>query len=705
MKITIQRIVMILLFTGFIFSATAQELEVTGTVYASKDCSPLPTTIVKVKGQNKCVVSDSKGNYRLKAQKGDVLEFSYLGFETFEKEVSDAKIDIFLTEKDNALISPPIFTTESGTVNGIIYDAADKSVIIGAKVRVIETNSSTISDSNGAYWLKADKGQTIEVSYVGYATQKIKVKKAITDVFLKQDVELLEEVVVGFGTQAKSMMVGSAISTRNVFHRRPSIIKPSYPREMSSEEYESFKENRFLSAVQNPLSTFSLDVDGASYANIRRMINQGVMPDKDAVRVEEMINYFSYNYPQPKGEHPINIVTEKAVCPWNSKHHVVRIGVKAREIPSETLPPSNFVFLIDVSGSMFGPNRLPLVKSSMKLLVNNLRAKDRVAIVTYAGSAGEALPSTSGTNKQKIIEASDNLKAGGSTAGGAGIQLAYKIAEKNFVKGGNNRVILCTDGDFNVGVSSSDQLESLIETKRKSDVLLTVLGYGMGNYKDNKLQTLAQKGNGNHAYIDNLQEANKVLVNEFGGTMYAVAKDVKLQVEFNPNFVNAYRLIGYETRLLNDEDFNDDTKDAGELGAGHTVTALYEIVPVGVDMPMGSVDKLKYQQTKSDASLPKFIDSKELLTVKLRYKKPDENLSRKLEVPVLANNAKLNVSPDFNFAMAVAMFGQLLRESDFKANTTYATVLELARKGLINDPNGYRREFVRLVEAIDHMDK
>lgn len=699
------RIAMILLMTGVIFSAAAQEMEVTGTVYAAKDHSPLPTTIVKVKGQKKGVASDSKGNYRLKAQKGDVLEFSYLGFETLEKEVSGAKMDVFLTEKDNALISPPIFTTKSGTVNGIIYDAADKSVIIGATVRVIETNAGTVSDANGAYWLKADKGQTIEVSYVGYKTQKIKVKNAKTDVLLKQDVELLEEVVVvAFGTQQQKMMTGSAVSARNGFHHRPPVIRP-YPREVNTEEYESFKENRFLSAVNHPLSTFSLDVDAASYANVRRMINQGQMPDKDAVRVEEMINYFSYNYTQPKGAHPVNIVTEKAVCPWNNKHQVVRIGVKAREIPSETLPPSNFVFLIDVSGSMFGPNRLPLVKSSMKLLVNNLRAKDRVAIVTYAGSAGEALPSTSGADKQKIIEALDNLQAGGSTAGGAGIKLAYKIAEKNFVKGGNNRVILCTDGDFNVGVSSSEQLESLIETKRKSGVFLTVLGYGMGNYKDNKLQTLAQKGNGNHAYIDNLQEANKVLVNEFGSTMYAVAKDVKLQVEFNPNFVNAYRLIGYETRLLNDEDFNDDTKDAGELGAGHTVTALYEIVPVGVDVPMGSVDKLKYQQTKNDTSLPKFTDSKELLTVKLRYKKPDEDVSKKLEVPVLANSANLNVSPDFNFAIAVAMFGQLLRDSDFKGDATYSKVLELARKGLTNDPNGYRREFVRLVEAVEQMEK
>ena len=429
------------------------------------------------------------------------------------------------------------------------------------------------------------------------------------------------------------------------------------------------------------------------------------MPSKDVVRVEEIVNYFNYDYPQPSDGYPVRIVTETAVCPWNKKHNMVRIGVKAKEIPSETLPVSNFVFLLDVSGSMFSANKLPLVKASMKLLVNNLRPKDRVAIVTYAGAAGEVLPSTSASDKQKIMEALDNLQAGGSTAGGAGIQLAYKIAEKNLVKGGNNRVILCTDGDFNVGVSSPTELESLIESKRKSGVFLTVLGYGMGNYKDNKLQTLAQKGNGNHAYIDNLQEANKVLVNEFGGTMYAVAKDVKLQVEFNPNFVNAYRLIGYESRLLNDEDFNDDTKDAGELGAGHTVTALYEIVPVGVDVPVGSVDKLKYQQTKNDVSLPKFADSKELLTVKLRYKEPDKDVSRKLEVPVLANRMNLNASQDFNFAMAAVMFGQLLRDSDFTGNAKYSDVINLARKGLGNDPNWYRHEFIRLVEAVEQLEK
>ena len=590
-------------------------------------------------------------------------------------------------------------------VSGTVYDAQGKSPLIGVTVMVKGTQKGTVTDINGRYRIKAEKGNTLTFSYIGYLIQEIKVKKLQLDVYLKQDEATLDEVVVvAFGTQKKNAVAGSVMRVADQSYYLPSVIFP-YPREVNTEEYEAFKENRFLSAIQHPLSTFSLDVDGASYSNIRRMINQGQMPSKDVVRVEEIVNYFNYDYPQPSDGYPVRIVTETAVCPWNKKHNMVRIGVKAKEIPSETLPVSNFVFLLDVSGSMFSANKLPLVKASMKLLVNNLRPKDRVAIVTYAGAAGEVLPSTSASDKQKIMEALDNLQAGGSTAGGAGIQLAYKIAEKNLVKGGNNRVILCTDGDFNVGVSSPTELESLIESKRKSGVFLTVLGYGMGNYKDNKLQTLAQKGNGNHAYIDNLQEANKVLVNEFGGTMYAVAKDVKLQVEFNPNFVNAYRLIGYESRLLNDEDFNDDTKDAGELGAGHTVTALYEIVTVGVNVPVGSVDKLKYQQTKNDVSLPKFADSKELLTVKLRYKEPDKDVSRKLEVPVLANRMNLNASQDFNFAMAAAMFGQLLRDSNFTGNAKYSDVINLARKGLGNDPNGYRHEFIRLVEAVEQLEK
>ena len=429
----------------------------------------------------------------------------------------------------------------------------------------------------------------------------------------------------------------------------------------------------------------------------RTHVNKGELPPADAIRTEELINYFSYNYAQPTGNDPVRITSEIGTCPWNEQHRLVRIGLKAKEIPTENLPASNLIFLIDVSGSMYGPERLDLVKSSLKLLVNNLRDKDKVAIVVYSGAAGEKLASTPGSDKQKIREAIDELEAGGSTAGGEGIKLAYKIARKNFITGGNNRIILCTDGDFNMGVSSDQELKKLIEQKRKSGVFLTVLGYGMGNYKDSKMQTLAEKGNGNHAYIDNLQEANRVLVNEFGATLHTVAKDVKLQVEFNPTQVQAYRLIGYESRLLADEDFNNDTKDAGEMGAGHTVTTFYEVIPVGVKSDFtGKVDDLKYQKKQKTAT--SVNDSNELLTVKLRYKTPDGNASKKIE-QALTDSKNNRVSADFRFAAAVAMFGQLLRDSEFKGNANYDKVISLAKTGLENDEKGYKREFIRLAET------
>ena len=511
----------------------------------------------------------------------------------------------------------------------------------------------------------------------------------------EQSIQIVPPVIVADESAVYDMVKSEVL---DVSASRIVVQSSSYDN-LKSEEYSSFTENKFLLAKDVPLSTFSADVDGASYSNVRRMINGGILPGKDAVRVEEFVNYFSYDYPQPTGSDPVRIITETGVCPWNENHRLVKIGLKAKEIPSSNLPKSNFVFLIDVSGSMWGATRLDLVKSSLKLLVNNLREQDRVAIVVYAGAAGEVLPSTSGADKQKIREALDNLTAGGSTAGGDGIQLAYKIAKKNFIEGGNNRIILCTDGDFNVGVSSNEGLEQLIEQERKSGVFLSILGYGMGNYKDAKMQTLAQAGNGNHAYIDNLQEANKVLVSEFGSTMYAVAKDVKLQIEFNPTKVQAYRLVGYETRLLNKEDFNDDTKDAGEMGAGHTVTAFYEIILVGVKSNMiGSVDPLKYQKKVDEIPLANSINSPELLTVKLRYKQPTADISKKIEMPVI-DNGKNDVSDDFRFASAAVMFGQLLRDSQYKGNATYDNVVALAKKGLENDQQGYRREFVRLVEA------
>ena len=465
--------------------------------------------------------------------------------------------------------------------------------------------------------------------------------------------------------------------------------------DLSEEGYREFEDNEFLSPYEHPLSTFSIDVDAASYANIRRMINGGELPAKDAVRTEEMINYFQYEYPQPGGDEPVRISTEAGACPWNSRNRLVKIGLKAKEIPSEHLPASNFVFLIDVSGSMYGRGRLGLVKSSLKLLLNNMRDDDRVAIVVYAGAAGEALPSTPAKDKPRIIDALDALTAGGSTAGGEGIKLAYKIAKKHFIQGGNNRILLCTDGDFNVGVSSNDDLEKLIVEQRKSGIFLSILGYGMGNYKDDKMQTLAQAGNGNHAYIDNLQEANRVLVNEFGATMYAVAKDVKLQIEFNPERVQAYRLIGYETRLLEDEDFDNDDVDAGEMGAGHTVTAFYEIVPAGINSDVYSpegIDTSTYQKPQGSTI------TDEMLHVKLRYKPIDSDVSRQLD-HFVADGGGETVSSDFSFASSVAMMGLLLRDSKYKADASFDKVIEQAGLGLDNDGLGYRREFIRLVTA------
>jgi Ca-activated chloride channel homolog len=472
----------------------------------------------------------------------------------------------------------------------------------------------------------------------------------------------------------------------------------------NTEDYDNIVENKFLATTQAPLSTFSIDVDEAAYSNVRRYLQNGSIPPAGAVRIEEMINYFDYSYPKPANDEQFTLNTEISDCPWNPQHRLVHIGLQGKEIPVENLPAANMVFLVDVSGSMDEPNKLPLVQASMNMLIDQLREKDKVAIVVYAGSAGLVLPSTSGSNKTKIKEAINNLEAGGSTAGGEGIMLAYKVARENFIKEGNNRIILATDGDFNVGLSSDDDMVRLIEKERKSGVFLSVLGYGMGNYKDNKMQQLADKGNGNHSYIDNINEARKVLVNEFGSTLFTIAKDVKIQIEFNPFKVQAYRLIGYENRMLASEDFNDDTKDAGELGSGHTVTALYEIIPVGVkDDFTKSVDALKYQS--NDKKLAG-NNSNEIMTIKLRYKKPDADISRLITHTVNDDQiALVNTSDNFRFAAAVAEFGLLLRSSEFKQQASYLQVLDLAKSAKGNDQNGYRAEFVQLVQSAGSLAK
>lgn len=468
----------------------------------------------------------------------------------------------------------------------------------------------------------------------------------------------------------------------------------------NTEDYDHIVENNFLTVQQQPLSTFSIDVDRASYSNVRRFIEDGSLPPKGAVRIEEMINYFDYNYAPPANEDPFAVYTEIANCPWNEKHRLVQIGLQGKRIPTDNLPPSNLVFLVDVSGSMDEQNKLPLVQESLKLLTDQLRENDKVAIVVYAGNAGLVLPSTSGADKIKIKEAIDELQSGGSTAGGEGIKLAYKIAEENEKVHGNNRIILATDGDFNVGASSDGELVELVEKERESGIFLSVLGYGMGNYKDNKMQQLADKGKGNHNYIANLNEAKKVLVNEFGGTLFTIAKDVKLRVEFNPALVNAYRLIGYENRLMADEDFNDDKKDAGDMGSGHTVTALYEIIPAGViDTFIRKVDHLKYQQKKYVSN-----NSSEIMNIKLRYKQPETEISKLITYPVSDDNKPWQQASDnFKFSAAVAEFGLLLRESAFKQKSSYEQIISMAKAAEGNDVNGYRKEFVQLVKNAESL--
>ncbi len=481
----------------------------------------------------------------------------------------------------------------------------------------------------------------------------------------------------------------------------------------SNETYDLPPENAFEPVAANPLSTFSIDVDTASYANVRRFLMQNnQLPPPAAVRIEEMLNYFRYDYPQPEGDVPFSVTTEVAACPWNADHRLVRVGLKGKEIAKENRPVSNLVFLLDVSGSMQDPNKLPLVRESMKMLVRELSENDRVAIVVYAGASGQVLDSTTGDQKDLITAAIDSLQAGGSTNGAGGIQQAYDVAMQHFIKGGTNRVILATDGDFNVGITDRSQLVSLIEDKAKSGVFLTTVGFGMGNLKDATLEQLADKGNGNYAYVDTLAEAHKVFVEEMAGTLVTIAKDVKVQIEFNPAEVASYRLIGYENRRLAAEDFNDDKKDAGEIGAGHTVTALYEMIPVAKardeakpGLPAGAagnagVDPLRYQKpAEAKIELTNEANNGELFTLKLRYKQPDGDTSKLIEHPVKdSGKAYREASGDFKFAASVAGFGMALRHSQHRGTITLDGIKELALEGRSFDPSGYRSEFLTLID-------
>jgi Ca-activated chloride channel homolog len=592
----------------------------------------------------------------------------------------------------------------------------------GASVIIKGTSKATTTDTAGKFTIEVpDKKATLVIAYIGYVQKEIEIKKQSSLVVqLMPGKQRLDEVVViGYGAPVAGSVAGVQLRGSASMQKMyaPRIAKDEevyyksyegfhdknkeawrYNNNFNREGYDNIVENKFLKVTDNPLSTFSIDVDAASYSNVRRMLNYNQLPPAGAVRIEEMINYFTYQYPQPTGTDPFSVNTEIATCPWNKEHRLVSIGLQGKKIAADNLPPSNLTFLIDVSGSMETEDKLPLVKSSMKMLVDQLREQDKVSIVVYAGNAGLVLSPTPGTDKMKIKQAIDNLQAGGSTAGGQGIKLAYETAKSNFAKGGNNRVILCTDGDFNVGVSSDDELERLIEDERKTGIFLTVLGFGTGNYQDAKMQKLADKGNGNHAYIDNQSEAKKVLVSEFGGTLFTIAKDVKLQVEFNPAKVQGYRLIGYENRMLAKEDFNNDKKDAGELGSGHTVTALYEVIPVGVKSnELDTLDELRYQKPANKNDATTFAG--ELMNIKLRYKQPDGDVSKLIQHPVMDSKLSINqASENLRFAAAVAEFGMLLRNSAYKGEGSYQLVEQLASNATTNDAEGYRKEFLELVK-------
>ena len=587
----------------------------------------------------------------------------------------------------------------TGRIEGVVRDI-NGSLIAGVTVTIDGTRLSASSNPLGRYILAQVPAGTVTLR----ATQSGWKPAVITGVVVRAgqvttvDVRLVsarpeEKEMASRDEVAKVRAMPSVAGNGYVLPGSPSV---AYQRAQpfNTEDYHNFKDNGFQRPSTAPLSTFAIDVDAASYSNVRRFLTQGQRPPADAVRVEELINYFPYDYPSPSGADPFSVTTAQMPAPWAGDHRLVMVGLQGRRIDARELPPSNLVFLLDVSGSMASPDKLPLVQRAFRLLVEQLRPEDRVAIVVYAGAAGLVLPSTPGSDKRTILAALDELQAGGSTAGGEGIKLAYQVAQQNHVASGNNRVILATDGDFNVGVSSEGELVRLIESKKQQGTYLTVLGFGTGNLKDSRMEALADKGNGHYAYVDDIMEARKVFVQEMGATLVTIAKDAKIQVEFNPAQVAEYRLIGYENRLLAAEDFNDDTKDGGELGAGHAVTAIYEIVLVGKSGTGTTVDPLKYQAPRTSGEA-----SDDLFTVKLRYQQPTGTSASKLISRTVRRDDNARGNENLRFAAAVAEYGMLLRNSEYRAQSNWESVLTLARQNLGSDPGGYRAEFLRLAEV------
>ncbi len=690
--------IMLLVFV-VIASLTVYSQEKTIAGIVTDESGPLPGVSILIKGTITSTETDFDGKYTIKANTGDILVFSFVGMVTQKKTVGKSNIINVVLATSSATLDEVVVTAYGIRRNRNTlgystrkqrreqkFNTSPSMVLQGRAAGVNLTNGVPSSNSSiiirGYSSINGNKKPLYIIDGVPFDGNSKKFQKLKPNKI--KDIKVLKGVNATslYGSKGANGVI--VINTKNGNYQ--------------NETYEEIKENQFEHVAFSPLSTFSIDVDKAAYSNIRRFINNGQTVPTDAVKIEEMINYFNYNYTQPTDEHPFSIQTEVAYSPWNNQTKIVKIGLQGKNIATDKIPASNLVFLIDVSGSMSNYNKLPLLKSAFKLLTKQLRNKDKVSIVVYAGAAGVVLKPTSGDDKNKILEALNNLEAGGSTAGGEGIELAYKIAQKNFIKNGNNRIILATDGDFNVGASSNKAMEDLIVEKRKTGVFLTVLGFGMGNYKDSKLETLADKGNGNHAYIDTMQEAKRVLGTEFGGTLYTIAKDVKIQVEFNPKKVQAYRLIGYENRILADEDFKDDKKDAGELGSNHSVTALYEIIPVGVKSEyLKNMDTLKYVSTKENNDF-----NNELLTVKFRYKKPNKNTSIEI-VHVVKDTESVfkNASTDFKFATSVAIFGMKLRNSKFAKKMNYSDIATIASQSKGDDKNGYRSEFIRLVEMAD----
>jgi len=676
---------------------------INGTVYDSFDKTPMTGVTVKVEGTGKTIYTNAKGHYSIAVTNSKArLIFSASGYKTDTLSPGNSNtLNVYLKKSI-------IYKTDT-----VAYAVSNYRVRSNKDIEsVLKKINGMEIDPNGAIYVQGQQVTKVRINGKDYSGGDLKTATKNLPADVLNEVQIIDD----YGDQAgragiktvepeKILNLTTSSAKSKIIVKESKMPSPLYSAPVNDESYAPIVENQFINPTTTPLSTLATDVDVASYANVRRYINSGQLPPKNAVRIEEMINYFKYDLPEPAAGKPVAIKAEVATAPWNAKHQLVRIGLKAKMVDNDKLPPSNLVFLLDVSGSMDAENKLPLVKTSLKMLVDQLRPVDHVAMVVYAGAAGLVLPSTPGDQKQKIKDAIDQLGAGGSTAGGAGIKLAYNIARQNFKKGGNNRIVMATDGDFNVGQSSDKDMEALIEQERQSGVSISILGFGMGNYKDSKMELLADKGHGNYAYIDNVTEATRSMVTEFGGTLFTVAKDVKLQVEFNPAKVQAYRLLGYEDRLLAKEDFNNDAKLGGDMGVGHNVTALYEIIPVGVkdDSFAGSVDPLKYQK-ESKAAVNN--GSSELMTVKFRYKDPNADVSKMESIVVENKTVELsNSSEDMRFAAAVAEYGLLLRNSQFKQNANFNQVITLAKAAKGKDDQGYRAEFIRLAESTRDMAK